>query len=151
MPDPVLETRWLASLQGSIPQPAMVSETLMVFNVLDGKIEGPRLNATLRSPSGDWARIQPGGNWRLDVRLLLETDDGVPIFMHYNGVLRMAPGLGERIAAGEEIPGSEMYFRSSPYFETSSERYSWLNDILVIGAMRSFGGGNVVYDLFEVL
>jgi hypothetical protein len=123
----------------------------MVFNVLDGKIEGPRLNATLRSPSGDWARIQPGGNWRLDVRLLLETDDGVPIFMHYNGVLRMAPGLGERIAAGEEIPGSEMYFRSSPYFETSSERYSWLNDILVIGAMRSFGGGNVVYDLFEVL
>lgn len=151
MSQPVLETRWFASLQGSIAQPAILSDTLMVFNVLDGKIEGPRLNAALRNPSGDWARIQPNGNWRLDVRLLLETDDGVPIFMHYNGVLRMDPGLGQRIAAGEEIAGSEMYFRSSPYFETSSERYGWLNDILVIGTIRSFGGGNVVYDLFEVL
>ena len=148
---PTLETRWLMSLRGSVPAPVMVSPTLMVFNVDDASIDSPRLKARLKAPSGDWIRIQPNGNWKLDVRLLMETDDGVPIFVHYNGVFRMSPQLGERLASGETIPGSEMYFRSAPYFETGSEKYAWLNDILAIGKIRSFGGGSVVYDVFEVL
>ncbi len=151
MSEPKLETRWLMSLRGSIPAPVMVSPTLMVFNVDDASIDSPRIKARLKNPSGDWVRIQPNGNWKLDVRLLMETDDGVPIFVHYNGVFRMSPQLGERLQSGEVIPGSDMYFRSAPYFETSSEKYGWLNDILAIGKMRSFGGGQVIYDLFEVL
>ena len=151
MSEPVLQSRWLMTLRGTIPQPTLVSPTLMVFNVLDASIESPRIKAKLKNPSGDWVRVQPNGNWMLDVRLLMETDDGVPIYTHYNGVLRMEPGLAERIASGEEIPGEEIYFRSAPYFETSSEKYGWLNSILAIGRIRSFGGGNVVYDVFEVL
>ncbi|MEM9122419.1 MAG: DUF3237 domain-containing protein [Pseudomonadota bacterium] len=151
MAEPTLETRWLMSLQGTIPEPAIVSPTLMVFNVLEAHIDSPRLKATVLSPSGDWIRIQHNGNWKLDVRLLMKADDGSTIFTHYNGVLRMDPGLGERIAAGEEIDGSEIYFRSAPYFETTSEKYGWLNDIVAIGKIRRFGGGNVVYDVFEVL
>lgn len=151
MSEPRLDTRWLMSLRGSIPAPVMVSPTLMVFNVDDASIESPRIKARLRNPSGDWVRIQPNGNWKLDVRLLMETDDGVPIFVHYNGVFRVDAKLNQRLASGESIPGSEMYFRSAPYFETSSEKYGWLNDILAIGKMRSFGGGQVIYDVFEVL
>ena len=151
MSDPKLETRWLMSLTGSIPEPTIVSPTLMVFNVLDAKIESPRINATVLNPSGDWIRVQPNGNWKLDVRLLMKADDGCAIYTHYNGVLCMDPGLGERIAAGEEIPGEEIYVRSAPYFETMSEKYGWLNNVLAIGKMRKFGGGNVVYDVFEVL
>ena len=151
MSDAKLETRWLATMRGTIPQPNVISPNLMIFNVLEASIEGPRLKTTLRGPSGDWIRIQPNGNWRLDVRLLMETDDGVPIYMYYSGVLRMQPGLMERIASGESVPGEQMYFRSAPYFEAPEGKYGWLNDILVVGRMRSFGGGNVVYDLFEVL
>jgi hypothetical protein len=151
MSEPKLETRWLATMRGSIPQPAVISSNLMIFNVLEASIDGPRLKATLRGPSGDWVRIQPNGNWKLDVRLLMETDDGVPIYIHYNGVFRMQAGLMERLASGEAIPGEEMYFRSAPYFEVPEGKYAWLNDILVVGRMRSFGGGNVVYDLYEVL
>lgn len=151
MTQPTLETRWLMTLRGSIPQPAIVSPTLMVFNVLEASIDSPRIKAKLCNPSGDWVRIQPNGNWKLDVRLLMETDDGVPIYMHYNGVLRMEPGLMERIGSGESIPGSEIYFRSAPYFEVPAGKYEWLNSILAIGRITSFGGGNVVYDVFEVL
>lgn len=151
MSQPTLETRWLMSLRGSIPQPAVISPNLMVFNVLDASMEGPRIKAKLKNPSGDWVRIQPNGNWKLDVRLLMETDDGVPIYVQYNGVLRMTPGLNERIASGESVPGSEIYFRSAPYFEVPEGKYGWLNDILAVGRIASFGGGNVVYDIFEVL
>lgn len=148
---PTLETRWLMSLRGSIPQPAMVSPTLMVFNVDDASIDSPRVKAKILKPSGDWIRIQPNGNWKLDVRLLMETDDGAPLYITYNGVFRMNPKLAERLGSGEAIPGSDMYFRSAPYFETASEKYGWLNDILAVGKMRSFGGGSVIYDIFEVL
>lgn len=148
---PTLETRWLMSLRGTIPLPVAVTPNLLVFNVLEASIDSPRIKAKLSSPSGDWVRIQPNGNWKLDVRLLMITDDGEPILCTYNGVLRMDPGLNERIASGESIPGSEIYFRSSPYFETASKKYGWLNDILAIGRIASFGGGNVVYDVFEVL
>lgn len=151
MAEPTLETRWLMRLRGAIQPPVVVGESLMVFNVLEASIESPRITATLAQPSGDWVRVQPNGNWKLDVRLLMITDDGVPIYSHYNGVLRMDPGLDERIASGEVIPGSDIYFRSAPYFETSSEKYGWLNDILAIGKIAHFGGGEVLYDVFEVL
>lgn len=151
MTQPTLETRWLMTLQGSIPQPVVISPSLMIFNVLDARIESPHLNAKVLPPSGDWVQVQENGNWKLDVRLLLEADDGCPIYTHYSGVLRMDDQLAERIANGEEIPGDQLYFRSAPYFQTPSKKYAWLNSILAIGKMRSFGGGNVVYDIFEVL
>lgn len=151
MNEPTLDTRWLMRLQGSIPQPALVSPTLMVFNVLDARIESPRIRARMASPSGDWVRVQPNGNWKLDVRLLMIGDDEEPIYCEYSGILRMDAGLGARIAAGESIPGDQMYFRSAPYFETSSKKYAWLNDIVCVGKMASFGGGDVRYDIFEVL
>lgn len=151
MSEPKLETKWLASLRGSIPQPVVAQDGLMIFNVLDAQMESPRIKASAKGPSGDWVRVQPNGNWLLDVRLLMETDDGHPIYVFYNGVLRMTPEIGQKLASGAEIPGSEMYFRSAPYFQTSSEKYGWLNDILCVGKMTSFGGGKVLYDLFEVL
>lgn len=151
MTQPTLETRWLMSLRGTIPAPVVVTPSLLVFDVLEASIDSPRIKATLSKPSGDWVRIQPNGNWKLDVRLLMITDDGEAVFCYYNGVLRMDPGLNERIASGESVPGSEIYFRSAPYFETASKKYGWLNDILAIGKIASFGGGKVVYDVFEVL
>jgi hypothetical protein len=82
---------------------------------------------------------------------LFEADDGSAVHCFYNGVLRMDQGLAERLESGDEIDGNDMYFRATPYFETQSDKYAWLNDIATIGSMRSFGGGRVVYDIFEVL
>lgn len=151
MSEPILETRWLMTLTGSIPEPVVISPSLMIFNVLDARIESPRINARILSPSGDWVQVQANGDWRLDVRLLMQADDGSPIYTQYNGIVRMDPALARRIADGEEIPGDQIYFRSAPYFQTPSAKYGWLNSILAIGKMRSFGGGKVVYDVFEVL
>ena len=129
----------------------MALENLMIFNVDEASIEGPRIKAKVKGPSGDWIRLQPNGNWKLDVRLMFEGDDGSAIYCFYNGVLKMTDEIAEKLAAGEEIDGKDMYFRATPYFETQSEKYGWLNDICTVGKMRSFGGGKVVYDIFEVL
>ncbi len=128
-----------------------MGDSLLVFNVLDGALESPRVNAKALAPSGDWMQVQPNGNWKLDVRLLFQTDDDAIIFCYYNGVLKADESVFARINAGESVPGSDMYFRSTPYFQTSAPQYAWMNDIACVGTMRSFGDGVVLYDLFEIL
>ena len=45
---------------------------------------------------------------------------------------------------------AEVYFRTTPMFETGDERYLWLNDIVAVGLGASIGGA-VRYDIFELL
>ena len=54
MEDLKLETKWLCTMRGAIPEPNMALENLMVFNVDDAWIESPRFNAKLVGPGGDW-------------------------------------------------------------------------------------------------
>jgi hypothetical protein len=108
--------------------------TRVVVGVTGGTFEGPRLKGTIKGPGGDWATLRPDGSGRLDVRLLLETEDGALILMHYSGVF--AQGAS--------------YIRSAPLFETGDERYAWINDVLSIG-LGSIGDGEVTYDVYQVL
>ncbi|TDU31228.1 uncharacterized protein DUF3237 [Panacagrimonas perspica] len=151
MDKPPLESRWLATLSIAIDPPTAVGPDLLLINVVEARLDGPRIKAKVIPPSGDWVRVQPGGNWNLDVRLAFLTDDGEAIFCKYSGVLRMDPGLGERLAAGESVPGSEIYLRAAPCFETRSDKYAWLNDMLAVGKITGFGGGKVSYDIYEIL
>jgi hypothetical protein len=148
---PTLETRWLMTLRGKIAPPTAVSPSLLVFNVNEASIDSPRLKAQMVQPSGDWVRVQADGSWRLDVRLLMKTDDGEFIYSYYSGIVCMTPEVSEHLAKGGTIGDKDIYFRSAPYFETSSPKYAWLNHVLAIGKITSFGNGDVVYDVFEVL
>ena len=55
-----------------------------------------------------------------------------------------------RIAAGEVVDPSEYYLRNTPYFETSSTRYDWLNRIVAVGDGRRMPD-HAAYDVFEIL
>ena len=124
---------------------------MIVINVTGGRFEGEGLNGSVVGPSGDWIRLQENGNWKIDARLALKSDDGDTLFCYYGGVVGMTEALEARAAAGEIIPGSDLYLRAAPNFETSSNKYGWLNDILAIGKVTRFGGGNLNYDIFQVL
>lgn len=149
MIEPV-KTEYLMTLEGIIGEPDMINN-LMVFNVLSGGIKGPNISGEMTSPAGDWARVMPNGNWKLDVRFNIMLDDGHPAYVHYHGVVCMTEEFQQRIADGGTLSGDEIYFRAAPYFETNSEKYDFLNNILCIGKLRTFGGGAVVYDIFKVL
>jgi hypothetical protein len=49
------------------------------------------------------------------------------------------------------LTGEDLYLRSAPNFETSSEKFAWLNDIMAVGKMTKFGGGKLGYDVYEIL
>jgi hypothetical protein len=61
------------------------------------------------------------------------THDGDLIFAHYPGRFHGQPDVMSRLTRGEDVDPSEYYFRVAPLFETASEKYDWLNRVLVIG------------------
>jgi Protein of unknown function (DUF3237) len=123
-----------------------------VFPVVGGRFDGDRLRgAVLPETSGDWLLQRQDGAFQQDVRLLLRTDDGALVFMNYRGVRRPASEeVNARIARGEPVDRKDYYLRIVPFFETASEKYAWLNQIVAVGVGERIGP-NVAYDVFEIL
>ncbi len=108
-----------------------------VVSVIGGTFEGPKLKGKVVPPGGDWLVTAPGNVRLLDVRALLVTDDDQRIYMSYKGVLYTPQG-GER------------YWRTTPYFETASEKYAWLNSIVCVGVGYTVPN-RVPYRIFQIL
>ncbi|MDB5968692.1 MAG: hypothetical protein JWQ90_1142 [Hydrocarboniphaga sp.] len=90
-----------------------------VFDVDGGHFEGPQLRGRVPASGGDWVTRTAAGSQQ-DVRLLLETDDGITILLRYQGkASQRADGL-IRI----EVAGS---------FEAPQGRYAWLNSLQAFG------------------
>jgi hypothetical protein len=122
-------------LDVSIPSmiPGGPSGTRVTVQVDGGTFAGPRLSGTVIGPSADWAVVRPDGVVRLDVRVLLRTEDGADVYMTYGGI-----GLdgGARL-------------RTAPTFETGDERYAWLNAVQAVATGAS-DGTVVDYQVYEV-
>ncbi len=108
----------------------------MIVAVTGGTFEGPKLKGTIHGAGGDWLTMRADGSAKLDVRIILKTEDGAEILMTYNGVGVMADGAFK--------------IRTAPLFETGDERYAWLNQIQAV-AHGAPGNGNVTYDVYALL
>ncbi len=115
-----------------------------------GSFEGPKLSGTVEEGGSDWILVRPDSALQLDVRLTLKTNDGHLIGMTYRGYRHGPAAVIERLNRGEPVDPSEYYFRIAPFFETSSEKYGWLNRIVAVGLGHRLPEGPV-YRVFEVL
>ncbi len=118
--------------------------------VAGGRFQGARLSGTVLPGGADWIMLRPDGATTLDVRLVLQTDDGAAIGLTYRGMRHGPPEIMDRVARGEPVPPGSYYFRTSVAFETAAERYAWLNRIIAVGTGERPPSGPV-YDVFEVL
>lgn len=100
-----------------------------------GTFAGPELRGTVRDGGGDYI-TQVSGHSSLDVRIVLDTDDGAVIYMTYTGI----------VARGE----NGTYWRVRPIFSTTSEKYDWLNHAVFVGKSKQVPG-KVAYDVFRIL
>jgi Protein of unknown function (DUF3237) len=85
-----------------------------------GEFDGPRLKGEVLSGGMDMKTVRTDGAMNPNVRLVLKTNDGALIFMHYTGVRHGSPEVMARIARGEVVPPNEYYLRNTPYFETAA-------------------------------
>ena len=118
--------------------------------VAGGHFDGPKLRGTVLPGGADWIIVRPDGVTALDVRLVLQTDDGAAIGLTYKGLRHGPEAVMARLNSGQKVDPSEYYFRIAVTFETAAPRYAWLNKVFGIGTgVRPPEGP--VYDIFEVL
>lgn len=124
--------------------------TRMVFIARGGRIEGPELSGDLLPGGGDWLLVGDDAIGRVDVRATIRTDDDALIHYTAGGVIRIpADGL-QRLAAGERLPFEETYVRTTPKFETAHKRYTWLNELVVVGH-NELSKDHIDYRMYRVL
>lgn len=113
--------------------------TRRIAQILGGTFEGEALRGKVTTRGGGWMLLRQDKMLDIEMRITLETDDNCHIYMHWKG-MRPAPG---------EQP-ENYYFRATPYFETNSEKYDWLNRICSIAA-GSVSTNRRFLEVFQVL
>jgi hypothetical protein len=108
----------------------------VIYKVKGGTFAGPKFKGKVRPVGGDWVLRLDSATTKLDVKLLLETDDGELISNTYTGIVR-------------NNPDGTTYWRITPIFETSSKKYEWLNYILAVGIGKFIQGG-VSYEVYAI-
>ena len=147
-------TEYLMTYLAPLERYPIDSSTVIVNVRPGGWVKGPRIKGKIISPGGDWVTMMPSGVARLDVRLLIETDDGAHIYMTYNGVFVTTKEVTEALGRGEVVTQKSVpYFVTAPTFQTSSEKYAWLNKVQAVGKMvelKRGDGAYIKYDVFLV-
>lgn len=109
----------------------------LIFEAEGARVTGERLCGTMKGrANADWFIVAPDGTGTVDVRALLETDDGALVFIQYLG----------RVDASRQ--GAPIYI--APRFETSDDRYRWLNLIQAVGK-GIFDGRTLTYEVYEII
>ncbi|GAA5089758.1 DUF3237 domain-containing protein [Nocardia iowensis] len=125
----------------------------ILFGAAGGSFDGPKLRGEVLPGGGDWALFRPDRAMTLDVRLTLRTHDDALIQVTYGGRWVIPPELRDDLAdpvKSRQIDPARYYFRTAPLFETGSEQYAWLNDIVCVGSGYLIEGG-VAYQVSQVI
>ena len=122
----------------------------ITYVIKAGTFCGPRLKGRILDGGGDWMLVGEGGLAQLDVRKVLETDDGALIDLRYTGLYRFSDAVTAKLEAGTATDFGETQFQVQANFSTGDARYDWLNSTLAAGEARETPGG-VVYALFAIV
>jgi Protein of unknown function (DUF3237) len=123
------------------------------FGAAGGTFHGPRMHGEVLAGGGDWALFRRDGGMTLDVRLILRTHDDALVHLTYGGRWVFPADLRAELAdpgRRHHVDPAHYYFRTTPLFETGSERYSWLNDIVCVGSGYVVDGG-IAYKVAQVV
>lgn len=114
--------------------------TRVIVETTSFDVEGERIRAHMKGNAGaDWLTLGAGMIGTLDVRALLETDDGALIFTWYHGRLDLSAGPGQAPAY------------AAPLYDTGDERYAWLNKVQAVAkGVTSPDGTTLTYEIHEL-
>jgi hypothetical protein len=156
MPDEMTELHWrpLFVFRIDVAPPSIVGMTpgydRRIGEITGGAFEGERLRGKFRTGGSDWQSLRSDGAITINVRLVMETDDGALIGFRYRGIRHGPKEVIDRLAKGERVSPNEYYFRVTPWFETSSEKYDWLNRVVAVAIGHRLPEGPI-YNVFEIV
>jgi hypothetical protein len=99
----------------------------------EGRFDGEELRGTLAAGGTDWQRIRQDGSLEIRARYMLETDAGERLQVVSEGLRTARPEVLQRLAAGEDVPTDQYYFRTFIRLSTGAPRLRQLNDRIYVG------------------
>lgn len=152
---PTIELEYMTQIQVAGPnladlEPFSYTGRHLIGRILGGTAKGPVLNGEIMPVGEDWALLKPDGTLEVDVRTLLRTDDGALIHVYWEGLWHGSKQVMDRILAGQDVSPEEYYLRVTPRFETQSEKYYWLNNVIAIGYGKVNRGAGAIISIFRV-
>jgi hypothetical protein len=135
-----LESEFLYKITLSLDKPIDTGKspfgTRIGYPIKGGTFEGPKMKGKVLAIGEDWLLKVDETTNKLDVRLVLETEDGQLIACTYPGIVH----------TNEDKTN---YWRITPTFQTSSKNYEWLNYVIAVGK-GSFQDGSVSYEVYAI-
>ena len=150
----MLQLRPLLKAEITLAAPQELGDTpagrRRIIPITGGRFDGERLRGRVLPGGADWQIIRPDGVADLDARYTLETSDGALIYVRNKGYRHGPAEVMERLKAGETVDPALYYMRTTPWFETASEKYRFLNRIVCVATGRRDPAGPV-YEVFHIL
>ena len=103
-----------------------------IIPITGGSFEGPAIKGIVKPGGADWQIVRADGVVELRAQYTIETDDGALIYITNKGYRNASAEVTKRIANGEIVDAKEYYFRTTPFFETASAKYDYLNNHIFI-------------------
>ncbi len=136
LPAPSLE--FVCELKVTTDKAIVVGETAhgkrQLIPITGGTFEGPKMKGTVISGGADW-QIVNGDKTRSEIEAIytIRTDDSVNIYIRNVGLSLKTKEESDKLAKGEKLDWSKMYFRATPKFEAPfGSKYDWLNNAIFI-------------------
>jgi hypothetical protein len=104
-----------------------------IIPITGGKFHGARLYGRVLPGGADWQVLRGDGVAQLEARYTLETSEGALIYVQNIGLRHGPAEIMERLAKGDAVLPELYYMRTTPSFETSNSKYTWLNRIVCVG------------------
>jgi hypothetical protein len=104
-----------------------------IIPILSGTFEGSGMKGRVLPGGADWQIVRANGVADLDTRYTLETDAGQLIYVQNSGIRHAPPEVTKRLLAGLPVDPAQVYFRTTPIFETSAPELEWLTRSIFVG------------------
>ena len=121
-----------------------------------GVVKGERLQGEVLPGGGNWGESGKLANGdtvsTFDARTVWKTHDGALIYVTHGGRMHVPAASAAEFAdpeKGAAMDKSRYYARIVPLFETSDERYHWLNGLVTVACGRRIEGG-IRYTVFAI-
>lgn len=101
--------------------------------ILGGEAVGDGWRARVLPGGADFQLVVTDTLAELDARYCLETDAGELVYVRNRAIRSGPPELMAKLARGEPVDPSQIYFRCSPSFETASASLHWITECMFVG------------------
>lgn len=121
----------------------------LIVPINGGTFDGETMQGTVEPGGHDWAFFQPDGIMKIDVRLVLRSDQDELIYLKYKGRLIAVPDVHQRMASGEQVAPDDFSLTTVVEFETAAENLKWLNNTIAVGVGRQ-SGYQPTYEIYKI-